>query len=111
MRLRGESPGRAAEKRPEGERREARGQVGMLVTYHVRVRPLWASDLRGLVVKGCVHALQCPRTCGTLRVHGHTRGARGGSFMFHGGTTPLSPAKDPLHRPPRPPPDLEARDG
>lgn len=102
MRLGGESPGGAAEKRPEGERREARGQVGMLVTSHLRVRPLWASDLRGLVVEGCVHARQCPRTCGILWECTATREARaGGLLCFTAEPHPFLPRTTHFTPPPR----------
>lgn len=81
MRLSGGNPGGAAWKRLEGRRKEARGRAGRLVPSHLRVRPLWASELRGLAEERCVCA-RGPCVCTA------TPGAAG-SFMFDGGTTPL----------------------
>lgn len=104
MRPRGGSQGGAPGRRPgplpgQGGRKAVARPAGWWPPASVRVRPLWAFGLRGLVEE-CVHARRCPRArslviCTHCVCHGHTSG--GGTFVFCGGTTPPSPTDDPLH--------------
>lgn len=100
MRPGGGSPGGASWKRRGPTRTRGRGRrkaVGRLVASRLRVRPLRAFGLRGLAEQGSVHAQRCLCAHGCVPCRGSSSARatpRGGSFVFHSGTTPLSPEND-----------------